>query len=183
MKRTRQRCCPAPIPVSGQGLLHHARWLHPSGGTAARRVLPRGVCFCPSCRSPVLGAVVSQQHQVHGRVEWEVCHQVAKNAKLTAQLPLGTCCWVGKGVLEVGAARSCLPAVRTSRSCCSPAQQSLHAGLLTHTQPICTTGAQETCSIRFCDLISLKNLLALDVETESIFTQKSTKARGRCAWQ
>lgn len=162
--RTQQRRCPTAISVSAR-----VTSTIPGGRIPVEALLhvgccPGAVCFCPSGRSPVPGAAVPQRHQVHGRVEAEVCHQVAKSATLTAQPPLGTCCWVGKGCFEVGAACSCLPAVRTSPSSALPARRAAR----THTQPICTTGAQETCSVHSCDLILQKNLLAgnpVDVET------------------
>lgn len=98
MASTRQPLCPQHLPpwpgrgargqaeqAAGQpGPLHRPLWLNSSGrghGTA-RMMLPQGqaipacMCFCPgNCRlKPACRQRdASQRHQVHGRVEPEVC--------------------------------------------------------------------------------------------------------------
>ena len=75
----------------------------------------------------------------------------------------------------MGAACSCLPAVRTSPSSALPAGRAAR----THTQPICTTGAQETCSVHSCDLILQKNLLAGNpVDMETVFLLGNPRSMG-----
>lgn len=91
---------PGREPGGQPGPLRRPRWLDSSGGDAARTVLPRGqasrasVCFCPGNPGGCRGreAAASPRHQVHGRVEPEVCDLLATEV----------CCQVAKALEPVG---------------------------------------------------------------------------------
>lgn len=116
----------APLPNSHlrvcQGRLHHSRWSHPSGGTAARRVLPRGRLLPVSCRAPA--APSSRQGRSGGVPSGgQKCN--ADGPAATRYVLLG-----GKG----DALRWEQRAAACPLSGRPPAQLSLQAGLLAHTR-------------------------------------------------